>query len=101
MAEQEVDVITHLIDVEKRAATLTAEAQEEADKRISAARAKADESYRTQYAAIVAKEEAAYTEQTAELTKKYEQTVSSYKTRIAASAKSDAAFAALLDKLLA
>ena len=101
MAEQEVDVISHLIDVEHRAAVLTTEAQEEADKRISAARAKADDAFKTQYASIISAEEAQYAAKTAALTERYEKTISAYKAQIRASAKDEAAFTALLDKLLA
>lgn len=101
MAEQEIDVIGHLIDVERNAASLLADAQAEADKRISSARAKADEMYRAQYTAIVDSEEAAYAQKSDELKRQCEKTITDYKTRIGAVAKDTAAFTALLDKLLA
>lgn len=100
MAEQEVDVISHLIDVEHRAAVFTTEAQTEADRRIANARSKADEAFRAQYSKIVADEEAQFAQKTAELTKSYESAVSAYKTTVAAASKDEPAFVALLDKLL-
>ena len=41
MAESEVNVINHLLEVERRASGMTSDAQAEADKRISVYRAEA------------------------------------------------------------
>ena len=53
MAESEINIINHLIEVELQASSLVKEAQSEADKRLSAARAKADAEYKQKYNEVV------------------------------------------------
>lgn len=55
MAESEISVINHLIEIELQASTLAKEAQTEADARISKARAAADADFKAKHEAIVKK----------------------------------------------
>ncbi|MGP1459380.1 MAG: hypothetical protein ACTTKL_08735 [Treponema sp.] len=55
MAESEINIINHLIEVEQQAESLVKEAQLSADKKISLARAKADAEYAQKFEAIVKK----------------------------------------------
>lgn len=100
MAEQEADVIGHLLDVERNATAILAQANDEAEKRIAAARVQADQQFKAQYDSIVSRAEKDYAEQTAALTDEYNQAVSTYKEKIGASPKDIPAFNSLLDSLL-
>lgn len=100
MAELEASVIDHLIDVERHAATLLTEAQEETDKRLSQARLQADESFRKQFETIVAAEEKNYDEKVSALTAQYKKSVEDYTARISSAEKTVPAFNAFCDKVL-
>ena len=100
MAEQEADIIGHLLDIERSASGVLAQAQEEAEKRISAARAQADQSFKTQYDAIVADEEKRLASEMSAAAQKYDADVAAYKERLSSAAKDIPSFDRLLDKVL-
>ena len=54
MSEKEVNTITHLLEVEQKAAELTSQAQLDADKKITTAKARADSQFKSEYEKIVA-----------------------------------------------
>lgn len=82
MAEQEIDTIKHLIEMERAASLLISEAQGEADKKIARALAGADASFRERTAAIVSEKEAAYEAKTKEASARHDGLLSEYKARI-------------------
>ena len=100
MAEQEADIIGHLLEIERSASTVLSHAQEEAEKRISVAKTQADQEFKAQYDKIVADEEQRFAAETASVTKKYDDDVAAYKERISGAAKDTSSFNKLLDKVL-
>jgi F0F1-type ATP synthase membrane subunit b/b' len=94
------DVIVHLFEEEKKAASLLAEAQAEADKRLAHARAEAADRYKSGFESLIADLENSYAKESAELTQKYESDMNSYRAGLAARKFDTDAFGALLDKLL-
>ena len=67
MMNEEVNVIGHLLDVEKNAEQLVSDAQIEASKRISAAKAASDSEYKKLYADLAVRLEQEYQEKIAEI----------------------------------
>lgn len=53
MADEEVNIISHLLEVEQNASLLTKTAQEDANKMISEAKVKADEEFKTKFDKLV------------------------------------------------
>lgn len=100
MAEQEADVINHLLQIERAASEILAQAHDEAEKRISAAKTKADQDFKAQYDAIIAAEEARYASETAAVSQSYDADITAYKEKIAASPKDSSSFNKLLDSVL-
>jgi vacuolar-type H+-ATPase subunit H len=101
MAESEVNVINHLLDVEHQASEMISGAQGEADKRISSFRAQAETEYKKQYDDIIAGFEAGYKKHTEEIDSKHKKTVEQYKSDIQNTAQNKEAFGKLLDTILA
>lgn len=100
MAEQEVDIIGHLLDIERTASAVLSQAQVEADKRISAAKNQADQNFKAQYDVIVADEEKRLASEIAAITQKYDADVAAYKEGLSSAAKDIPSFNKLLDKVL-
>ncbi len=100
MAEQEADIIGHLLDIERSASAVLTQAQEEADKRISAARTQAEQNFKAQYDAIVADEEKRLASETSAIVQKYDADVAAYKERVSSASKDIPSFNKLLDKVL-
>ena len=101
MAESEVNVINHLLDVEKRASGLTSDAQAEADKRIAAYRAEAESDYKKQHDEISAQFESDYQAQTKAIDEKHAEEIAAYRSEIQNTTQDTGAFNKLLDTLLA
>ena len=101
MAESEVNVINHLLDVEKRASSMTSDAQTEADKRISAYRAEAENDYKKQHDEILAKFESDYAVRTKAIDEKHAEEIAAYRSEIQNTTQDTGAFNKLLDTLLA
>ncbi len=100
MAEQEIDTIRHLIEIEKNASILISEAQAEADKKIAAAKAQADSDFRERAAKIVSEKEAEYEAKIKDTSAKYNELLSEYKTKIENSLKSIDFFNNIAEKYL-
>lgn len=100
MAEKEVEVLAHLLEVEQKAANLTMDAQVEADKRIIVAKAKADSQFKDAFSKIVSENEANYEKVTLDLSQKTDIFVKNFKDKISSSAKSIDEFNSYLDKIL-
>lgn len=101
MSEKEVNTISHLLEVEQKAAELASQAQIEADKKIAQAKAQADSQFKSEYEKIIAECEQNYAQKTAALDNKNLEEISSYKAKISQSAKDTAAFNSFLDSVLA
>ena len=100
MAGNEVEVISHLLEVEQAAVALTTEAQTEADKRISAARAKADAEFKAEFDKIISDNERVFEFERENISADSERSVKEFKDRIEASAKDVAAFNSYLEEIL-
>jgi len=100
MAEKEVDIIAHLLDIERAAAEILAHAQEEAEKRISAAKLQADRNFKAQYDQIVAAEEKRLADEIDAVAKRYDEDIAAYKERLSAAKKDTTSFNNLLEKVL-
>ncbi len=97
MADNEVTIINHLIEVEHAAETIFRNAQEEADKKISDARISADKKFKEQYEQIVKENEQMLEEKKKIVSEKYETEIRDYKNRIINYKKDIAKFETLLD----
>lgn len=100
MADNEVAIINHLLEVEHAAETIFMNAQEEADKKISDAKISADKSFKEQYEQIVRENEQMFEERKKSVSEKYETEIRDYKNRILNSSKDTEKFESLLDDLL-
>lgn len=97
MAEQ--DVIGHLIDVERQAYDLLAEAQTEADRRKKAARESAEADYRTACVSMIASLDEAYASAVRECDEAKKKEFEAFNERLEAIAKDQAAFNACLESI--
>ena len=101
MAESEVNVINHLLEVERRASGMTSDAQAEADKRIAAYRTEAESDYKKQHDEILAKFESDYATRTKAIDEKHAEMIAAYRSEIQNTTQDTGAFYKLLDTLLA
>lgn len=98
MAENEVNVISHLLEVESQASALIGDAQNESNKKILAAKAKADEIFYTKYRDTVEFLEKEYNDKVQNYESEHNEEIKSYKDKIVHSEKDIAAFNTFLDK---
>jgi vacuolar-type H+-ATPase subunit H len=82
MAETEVNVINHLLDVEHQASEMISGAQSEADKRIAAFRAQAETGYKKQYDEIISELESTYKTGTENIINSHIESIRQYKSDI-------------------
>ncbi|MBQ0052401.1 MAG: hypothetical protein KBT11_10130 [Treponema sp.] len=101
MAEQEVNTINHLLEVEQNAQAMIQSAQIDADKKISVAKAQADSEFKAQFEKIVAENEKSFEEKSAAATAAGEAQIKEYKEKISSANLDFSAFNQLLDKILA
>ncbi len=101
MAEQEVNAINHLLEVEQNARAMTDSAKNTADKKISVAKAQADAMFKEQFEKLVEQDEKKYNEETKSALAENEKQIQEYKEKIKASPVDAASFNKFLDKVLA
>lgn len=101
MAEQEVNAINHLLEVEQNAKAMTISAQEKADKKISQAKAEADSEFKAEFEKIVEQDEKKYEEKKRAAIEENENHLKEYKEKITASKLDTASFNQFLDKFFA
>lgn len=101
MAEQEVNAINHLLEVEQNARAMTDSAKNTADKKISVAKAQADAMFKEQFEKLVEQDEKEYNEETKSALAENEKQIQEYKEKIKASPVDADSFNKLLDKVLA
>ncbi len=99
MADNESDIIEHLLGLEHEAASLLLDAQTAADKKVSEARTRAEEAYKKQYGELLSSADVELKSECDKLKKNHEEALLSYQNRISATEKDTTAFNALLDKL--
>lgn len=101
MAENEANVISHLLEVETVASNFVENAQIEANKRVLSAKTQADEIFHSKYAEILKDFESQYEQKVISYKNEHEQIISTYKEKLFASQKDVNSFNGFLDKLFA
>ena len=96
----EIDVIQHLLDVEREAAQVIQDAQKEADSRIAAARAKSDAQFKTQYTEMYAQLDAEAQKRMKEAGEHHDAELASFKNSLKETPKNNVAFNSFMDSLL-
>jgi hypothetical protein len=94
------DVILHLLEEEKKAAALLANAQIEAEKRILLAHTKETEQYKKNFDQLVEKFEDMYAKESTVIVGNYNASMEQYRAQLNGIPVDSAAFNALLEKLL-
>ncbi|MCQ2611751.1 MAG: hypothetical protein MJ169_08385 [Treponema sp.] len=100
MTDSEVNVISHLLEVEQNAESLVSDATAESSRRIIEAKSKADEEFNAKYTAMVNELDSSYNADIDSYQKKHTEELESYKTQVTSSTKDIQGFNKLLDSLL-
>lgn len=100
MAENEANVISHLLNVEAQASDLVKDAQDEANKRLSSVRAKADAEFKEKFDKIVAGLEKNYNEKISAIDENHKKNLEEYKSSVENSEQNKDNFNVFLKKLL-
>lgn len=100
MAVEEIDVIKHLLEVEKEATEMLLEAQKKADEKIAEARSAADSRFRTEYGALVSRIEKEEISAKEKITQNHTEMIQSYKDELSQMKKDSDSFNSLMDELL-
>lgn len=82
MAENEANVISHLLNVEAQASDLVKEAQDEADKRLSSAHTKADAEFKEKFSRAVAELEKNYSARLSSIDENHNKMLEEYKSSV-------------------
>ena len=98
--KEEIDVINHLLSVEKNAAVLIDNAVREADSRTSKARNEATAAYKTQYDECVAAMYKDYQKTVEQVKQKHQQDFEQFKSELNNQQNNYEAFNSLMDELL-
>lgn len=101
MADSEINVITHLLQVESDASALVYESQAEADKRIALARSQADSQYKVLYGQIISELDCDYNNKIKSLTESHAKVLQDYKTSVEQTPQNVESFNSFLKKILA
>jgi len=96
----EVNVIDHLLDVERNASQLVMDAQSEAAKRITAARVEADAEYKKQYSVLSQKLEEEYHSRVSEINAEHDKSLEKYKNDVQNAEKDEKSFNSFLESVL-
>ena len=97
---EEIDIINHLLSVEKNAAVLIDNAVREADSRTSKARNEAAAAYKTQYDECVAAMDKDYQKTVEQVKQKHQQDFEQFKSELNNQKNNYEAFNSLMDELL-
>ena len=97
---EEIDIIEHLLEVERESSQIILDARLEADKLIAESRARAESSFKDKYGLVLSGLEKAETSAKEAITKKHEEQLSEYKQSLASAEKDEKAFCSMLDSLL-
>lgn len=100
MATQEIDVISHLLEVEREVSLMLSEAQKKADEKIAHSRAAADLRFKELYSQIVKNldsEEIAAKEKIESI---HKEKLASYQNELESAVKDKDSFCSIIDKVL-
>ncbi len=100
MAENEANVISHLLNVEAQASDLVKEAQDEANKRLSSVHAKADAEFKEKFDKIVSELEKSYNDRISAIDEKHKEALEEYKSSVENAEQNKDNFNAFLKKVL-
>lgn len=102
MAEvnNEISVISHLIQVEKAASSLIDDAVKEAEMRLSQARSESNQQFKDKYDKVVATLEEEYNHNIQKLQSEHDEKVQSFKDSLSSQNQDKQAFQSLLNELL-
>lgn len=100
MAEEEIDVIRHLLEIEKEASGVLLEAQKKADEIISDARNQADSRFHQQYSKVVEEIDAQEKAAKEKITASRLADIQAYKDSLSSTAKDQNSFNSVMDSLL-
>ncbi|MGN0730267.1 hypothetical protein [Treponema sp.] len=100
MAAEEIDIITHLLDVEKEASTTVLDAQKRADEKIASARAQSESEFKAAYSAVIAEIDQKEKEAKSAIEKKHTSDIELYRHNLASTEKDYSSFNSLMDKIL-
>lgn len=100
MAENEANVISHLLNVEAQASDLVKEAQDEANKRLSSVHAKADAEFKEKFDNIVAELEKKYSSKISAVDENHKKMLEEYKSSVENTVQSKEEFNVFLKKIL-
>lgn len=96
----ELDIINHLLAIEKDASSLINDAQIESEKRISEAKIKYNAEYKEKYDAAVKVLEKEYESELEKIKAAHDKEIKDYENELESSEKNSKAFNEALDKLL-
>lgn len=100
MAEEEVNIISHLLEVEQNAYLQAKNAQEDANKMLSEARANADAAFKSQFDVIVAELDDNYKRRIEQISAEYKKDIEQYKDSVEKTEQDKPAFNSLLMKVI-
>ena len=100
MAEEEVNIISHLLEVEQNAYLQAKTAQDDANKMLSEAKAKSDSEYKAQYDVLVSELEKDYKTQTERIAAEYKKNIDDYKNSVEKTEQDKLAFNAFVKKVI-
>ena len=100
MAENEANVISHLLNVEAQASDLVKEAQDEANRRLSSVHKKADAEFKEKFDKIVAELEKSYNERISAIDEKHKKILEEYKSSVENAEQNKDNFNVFLKKVL-
>lgn len=102
MAEnEEVNIITHLLELEKESSKLIDDAVKEAQNRTSQAKSELNASFKKEYDTVVAGLEKEYQDKLQNLKASHSEIIDEYKNQLTENPKNKKAFNKLMDELLA
>lgn len=96
----ELEIINHLLEVEKNASVLIDDAKIEADKRTSEAKAKYNQEYKAKFEVLAAEKDKNYHDKIQELTAAHAAEMEEYKKSVESRPQDTEGFKKLLEKLL-
>ncbi len=97
---EEINVITHLLQVEKNASLLIDDALKEAEQKLAQARSQANLEYRQKYEECVSSLEKEYNQNLADIQSEHDKRFNDFKDFLQNQPKDSASFNALLESLL-
>lgn len=96
----EIDALTHLLEVEKKASGLVGDAQVEADKRLVETQLKYNTEYKSKYDKLTKSLENQYLQKLEEIKAKYAVEIEEYKNGLKEKNQDKKAFVSLMEKLI-